>query len=123
MKTFSAFLLTFICLTCPAMDSQKAIQAIIGESAGENFKTKLAIAGALRNRNTLQGVRGALNRRMIQSQPQRIWKQANEAWAQSATNDLTHGGCFFESDNFPRPKWSLGMTQTAKVGKFTFWKK
>ena len=123
MKTISTFLLALICLTCPAMDSQKAIQAIIGEAAGEPFQTKLAIAGALRNRNTLQGVRGVLNQRMIQRQPRWVWKQANEAWTQSVTNDLTHGGCFFESDNFPRPKWSLGMTQTAKIGEFTFWRK
>jgi hypothetical protein len=105
------------------MDSSKAIQAIIGEAAGEPYQTKLAIAGALRNRGTLEGVRGVLNQRMIQAQPKWVWAQASQAWAQSATNDLSNGGTFFESRNFKRPLWSIGMKQTAVVGKFTFWKK
>src|ERR1700677_1257815 len=44
-----------------------AVRAIIGEAAGEPFVTKLAIAGALRNRGSLDCVRAGrgLNRRRM----------------------------------------------------------
>lgn len=110
-----------VCLPTPAqITDRQAVEAIIGESASEPFQSKLAIAGALRNRNSLAGVRGYRNQSMIQRQPARIWSDANRAWAQSKTNDLSHGACFWESSNFPTPPWSTHMTHTATVGKFNF---
>jgi hypothetical protein len=108
--------------TARGMDPEKAAQAIVGEAAGEDFKSKLAIAGALRNRGTLDGVRGAKNMRMIMAQPAWVLRDARAAWAQSATNDISRGGRFWESANFKRPAWSIGMTETAHVGKFIFYK-
>lgn len=108
---------------CMAIDSERAVQAIIGEAAGQSLSEKVAIASAIRNRGTLDGIRGLHNQGMIQSQPAWVWRDARTAWARSATNDVAHGGTFWESNNFNRPAWSVGMTQTAKVGCFTFWKK
>lgn len=108
--------------TASGMDSEKAARAIVGEAAGEDFQSKLAVAGAIRNRGTLDGVIGAKNMRMIMAQPAWVFNDARKAWAQSATNDISKGGCFWESTNFKRPSWSLGMMETAHVGKFIFYK-
>lgn len=116
-------LFLLLAMTCRgAITDRQAVESIIGESASEPFLTKLAIAGALRNRGMIAGVRGYHNQGMIQRQPKFVWNDANRAWRQSATNDLSKGGTFFESDNFTKPKWAYGMVQTAKVGKFTFFR-
>lgn len=118
----SALAIALICLTAGAQIDERAVQAIVGESAGQSYTEKLAIAGAIRNRGTLDGVRGRHNLGMILTQPAWVFRDARAAWAQSRTNDITRGGKFWESDNFPRPAWSLGMTETAHVGKFRFYR-
>lgn len=65
MKILATICLAAIYLNAPAMDSIVGTRAIIGEAAGEPFTTKLAIASALRNRDSLAGVRGFDNARMI----------------------------------------------------------
>jgi hypothetical protein len=97
-------------------------RAIIGEAAGEPFTTKLAIASALRNRDSLAGVRGFSNVRMIDAQPGRVWADARRAWGMSATNDIVNGATFFESSNFPTPYWARGIKPVATIGVFRFWK-
>jgi spore germination cell wall hydrolase CwlJ-like protein len=99
-----------------------AVRAIIGEAAGEPFETKLAIAGALRNRGSLAGVRGLRNSKMIDVQPAWVWADARRAWSESATNDLSQGGTYFESTNFTTPFWARGRSPVATVGMFRFWK-
>jgi hypothetical protein len=130
MKILAAICLAATCLTAPAqtvsqpsaLNPQLAIRAIIGEAAGEPFTTKLAIAGALRNRDSLAGVRGLRNARMIDAQPDWVWADARRAWSESATNDLTHGATHFDSVNFPTPYWAEGIKPVATVGVFRFWK-
>jgi len=131
MKKIATIFLAGICLAATAqplrtphsaLRTSEAVRAIIGEAAGEPFQTKLAIAGALRNRGTLDGVRGRRNARMIDAQPAWVWRDARRAWAESATNDISRGGTFFESINFPAPAWAAGMRVTATVGKFRFYK-
>jgi hypothetical protein len=99
-----------------------AVRAIIGEAAGEPFETKLAIAGALRNRDSLAGVRGLRNSKMIDAQPAWVWADARRAWSESATNDLSRGGTHFESVNFTTPFWARDRSPVARVGMFRFWK-
>jgi len=99
-----------------------AVRAIIGEAAGEPFETKLAIAGALRNRGSLAGVYGLRNFKMIDVQPAWVWADARRAWSESATNDLSRGGTYFESTNFTTPFWARGRLPVARVGMFQFWK-
>ena len=114
--------ISLICLRCAAIDDQRAVEAIIGEAAGQTITEKLAVAGAIRNRGTLDGVRGRHNMGMVSRQPAWVWTDARTAWAQSATNDLSNGATHWESDNFNRPAWSVGMTLTAHVGKFKFYR-
>jgi hypothetical protein len=122
MKIFVIISLAAISLTAAAMDSTVGTRAIIGEAAGEPFATKLAIASALRNRDSLEGVRGFSNARMIDAQPAHVWADAHRAWAMSATNDIVNGATFFESSNFPTPYWARGIKPVATVGVFRFWK-
>ena len=105
-----------------AISDTDAVRVIIGEAAGQTFQEKLAIVGALRNRAMLTGVRGFRNNRMINAQPVAIWCQARAAWAQSSTNDVTHGATHWESSNFKRPDWSQSMKITARVGVFVFYR-
>jgi len=122
MKMLVIISLAAISLTATAMDSIVGTRAIIGEAAGEPFATKLAIASALRNRDSLDGVRGFSNSRMIDAQPAHVWADAHRAWAMSATNDIVNGAMFFESSNFPTPYWARGIKPVATVGVFRFWK-
>jgi hypothetical protein len=122
MKILVIISLAAISLTATAMDSIVGTRAIIGEAAGEPFATKLAIASALRNRDSLDGVRGFSNSRMIDVQPAYVWADAHRAWAMSATNDIVNGATFFESSNFPTPYWAHGIKPVATVGVFRFWK-
>ena len=122
MKIIVIMCLATICLTATAMDSTVGTRAIIGEAAGEPFATKLAIASALRNRDSLDGVRGYSNARMIDAQPGYVWADAQRAWAMSATNNIVNGATFFESSNFRTPYWARGIKPVATVGVFRFWK-
>jgi spore germination cell wall hydrolase CwlJ-like protein len=122
LLTISLCLCALVVNSAQLPTSSLAVRAIIGEAAGEPFQTKLAIAGALRNRGTLEGVVGLRNARMINRQPAWVWRDARVAWAESATNDITHGAAFFESTNFPTPSWAVDMHITASVGKFRFYK-
>jgi hypothetical protein len=99
-----------------------AVRAIIGEAPSEPFETKLAIAGALRNRGSLVGVRGLRNSKMIDAQPAWVWADARRASSESATNDLSRGETHFESVNFTTPFWARGRLPVARVGMFRFWK-
>lgn len=68
----------------------RAVRAIIGEASGEGYTGMLAIAGAIRNRGTLQGVYG-VKAKHVDKQPQWVWGQARKAWKESASNDITSG--------------------------------
>ena len=115
--------LFFICaVRAGAMDTNKVVEDIIGEAAGRPFVEKVAVARAILNRGTLDGVRGFHNQGMIQRQPAWVWRDARLALAEARTNDAVFGATFWESTNFPRPSWSLGMTETARIGKFIFYK-
>jgi len=122
-KSIALFILTLaVSVHARQISDNLAVRAIIGESASEPFQTKLAIAGALRNRGTLDGVRGRLNARMIDVQSKKTWADARRAWRQSATNNIVNGATHFESTNFPVPCWATSLTPAARIGRFNFYK-
>ncbi|MGN6643385.1 MAG: hypothetical protein ACTHKU_10355, partial [Verrucomicrobiota bacterium] len=61
---------------------QSAIRAIVGEAANQGYRGMLAVAGAIRNRGTLQGVYG-LHNPIALKQPQWVWARARQAWSES----------------------------------------
>ena len=111
-----------IALNCgAAISDSDAVRAIVGEAAGESYKGKLAVAGALRNRGTLSGVYG-LNAKHVSSQPEMVWADARRAWSESLTNDISLGATHWESSDFKTPYWARRMKVTARIGKHTFYK-
>lgn len=107
----------------PYTDKQ-AILAIIGEAEGEGITGMTAVACAIRNRGTLQGVYGLHAPRIKQHQyTDSIYKIAVKAWEQSAYNDITHGATHWEGTKFKVPYWAKHMRVTATIGSQRFYKK
>ncbi len=107
----------------PPLNAEKAVRAIIGESANQGYRGLLATAGALRNRGTLQGVYG-LNAPHVDKEPARIWIMARRAWAESATNDISMGSTHWENVTaFGRPVWAAAMHKTVLVKDHQFYRK
>lgn len=114
---------TLTCTASPAFTEDNAVKAIVGEAANQGYIGMLAVAGAIRNRGTLQGIYGLEhNPKWMYDQPHWVWKRALRAWQASATNDITHGAQYWESTDFKRPKWSRDMTITAHYGKHIFYR-
>lgn len=74
-----------------SLSEEKAIRAIIGEAAGEEYQGMLALACGLRNRGTLKGVYG-LNAKHIDKEPGWVWDLAKKAWKESEYNRIHAGG-------------------------------
>lgn len=110
-------------LQTQAQPPSQEVQAIVGESCNQPYRTQLAVASALRNRETLKGVIGLKNQSMIQKQSLQTFQTAARAWSESATNNIVHGATHFESNNFPTPYWAKHMKLVATVGKFNFYKR
>ena len=80
----------------------------------------LAVAGAIRNRGSLKGVCG-VKAKHVDKQPAWVWRQAELAWAMSATNDITHGATHWENVKaFSIPYWAKDMRVTLVLGDHTF---
>lgn len=74
------------------IDSNRAVNAIIGEAEGEGYRGMLAIACAIRNRGNLKGVYGEKASRVLgKKYSQKTLELAQKAWAESATKDITNG--------------------------------
>jgi len=103
--------------------TDQAIQAIIGEAAGESFKGKIALAEALRNRASLSGVYGYQRKHFIQKQMPFVGEEARKAWQASKYTNLVKGADHWESIDFKTPDWAKDMKETARIGKHRFFKK
>lgn len=108
-------------LSAAQVSERDAVRAIIGEASGEGFNGMRAVASAIRNRGTLQGVYG-LNAKHVDRQPAWVWAQARKAWAESAAKDYANGADHWESTDFKRPAWSLRMRLVLVLGKHRFFK-
>lgn len=118
-----SILLISICVYSEPIKDSDAIKAIIGEAANQGYQGQLAVAGAIRNRATLQGVYG-LNSEMVKKQPQWVWNMAEKAWSESKTNDITMGATHWENiKSFGTPYWARKMKKTVLIKDHQFYKK
>lgn len=105
-----------------AIKDADAVRAIVGEAANQHYRGMLAVAGAIRNRGTLDGVYG-LKSKTPDKQPQWVWDLATKAWSESQTNDITKGATNWENVKaFGMPKWAKSMHETVTIGDHKFFK-
>ena len=116
MKTTLTMLLACASMAAGAqVDDRLAIRAIVGEAANCDHETKLAVACAIRNRGTLDGVLG-LTARHVDTEPAWVWRDAEAAWKRSATEDVTRGAAWFGTDADVATGVYTGLTETLIVG-------
>ena len=126
LKSLGLIGITFFITSAPAkaeITTDQAVQAIVGEAAGESFKGKLALAEALRNRGTLNGVFGYQRKNFIKKQMPYAGEESRKAWQASKYTNLVKGADHWESVDFKTPEWAKDMKETARIGKHRFFKK
>lgn len=103
----------------PFSDDQ-AVRAIVGEAENQGYLGMLAVAHAIRNRGTLQGVVGA--ERNLRFVPAWVWDKARQAWKSSATGpDITYGATHWENVRaFGMPSWADDTMKCTTVIKDHF---
>lgn len=100
---------------------EEAIQAIVGEAANQPYVGQVALAEAIRNRGTLQGVYGA--RRDTSREPEWVFERAEKAWNESKTTNLVKGATHWENvKQFGMPYWADTMQITKVYADHTFFK-
>ena len=106
---------------------ERAVDAIIGEAEGEGYRGMLAVACAIRNRGTLQGVYGEHSRRVKEHlYGARVFVNAVRAWEESSSSDrcgFIGGATHWEGIAFKTPYWARDMILTATIGNQRFYRK
>lgn len=75
----------------PKINTDDAIDAIVGEAANQSYDTMVCVAQGIRHRGTLHGVYG-LHAKHNASENADTYEMAEEAWEDSAvTKDQIHG--------------------------------
>lgn len=125
----AAILAMFICLwfmieICFAeINDTLAVRAIIGEGANQGFTGMWALASAIVNRGTLQGVYG-LNAKHIDKEPTWVWEQAQRAWQEAKSGNLLHKGDHWENIKaFGEPYWVKDMVCVYEYKDHRFYRK
>lgn len=110
------------------VNDTQATKAIIGEALSD-YDSMYAIACALRNRDTLQGVYG-LHSKQVKLATGEVYQRAGKAWANSEDGiDVVQGATHWLSDyDLKHCKKSLtafrfAMTETAYIGQTHFYRK
>lgn len=105
-----------------AVSERDAVRAIVGEASNQGERGMLAVACAIRNRGTLQGVLG-LKAKHVDRQPAWVWERARKAWRESATRDVTGRATHWDNIRaFGKPYWAVSMTKTVTIGDHTFYR-
>lgn len=127
------FIFSGIARAAVPIDGDKAVRAIVGEAEGEPYAGKLAVAHALRNRAKIAyyGRRGVFVgvyglQREIKA-PERVWREAREAWEASAwVDDSTSGASVWGTDSdvrkFEKQKWFKNCRFMKRIGAHNFFK-
>jgi len=112
----------------PALNTQNAVNAIIGEAEAEPMAGKIAIAEVIRRRGSLRGIYG-INSPRVRLASRTVRKDCELAWAKKGTN-LTRGATVWgnaddvrkwktRAKKYPR-HWFNRMHQTAQIGRHFF---
>lgn len=102
-----------------------AIRAIVGEAENQQYKGMLAVAEAIRNRGSLNGVYGFKRdlSRIPKKTKQKLFLMAARAWTESVNSNLVRGANHWENiKKFGTPKWASKMKVTAVIKDHTFFK-
>lgn len=110
-----------------AYTQEEEIKAIIGEAEGEPQTGRVAVACAINNRRSLQGVYGLhayrvthkLYTNMVYNDVIRDIKIAED---KNYCDDLIHGAQYWEGTNFKTPYWARKMKLTAIIGHQRFYR-
>lgn len=106
----------------------RAVNAIIGEAEGEGATGMEAVACAIRNRGTLNGVYGEHAPRVTKKMynEKTYWK-ARSAWVVSENkarcDALIDGADHWEGTKFQTPYWAEDMIVTATIGNQRFYRR
>ena len=128
------FLIIFLLLastasaSIPELNSENAVNAIIGEAEAEPMAGKIAVAEVIRRRGSLRGIYGIHSPRVRMASPA-VRKDCELAWAKKGTN-LTRGATVWgnaddvrkwktRAKKYPR-HWFNRMHQTAQIGRHFF---
>jgi len=104
------------------INDKVAIKAIVGEASNQGYQGMLAVAVAIRNRGTLQGVYG-LKAKHIDKEPKWVWLMAEKAWEESKYNRI-HSGTHWENIKaFGKPYWLKNMILVYQYKDHNFYKK
>ena len=118
---FLIAILILLPLSAFAIDDNQAVRAIVGECSNQGERGMLAVACAIRNRDSLDGVMG-LKAHHIKTEPRWVWQRARRAWADSLKGDITGGAVSWENERvFGKPYWARYMRRTVQIGDHTFY--
>lgn len=118
---FLVAILILLPLSVSAIDDKLAVRAIVGESSNQGTNGMLAVACAIRNRGTLDGVMG-LKAAHVRHEPKWVWARARRAWAESLKRDITGGATCWENERvFGKPYWARYMRRTVQIGDHVFY--
>lgn len=107
------------------ISDKDAVIAIIGEAENQGYQGMLAVAGAIRNRETLKGVYGLKSKRAkaVFESNGYIRRLAIRAWNESLFNDITHGATHWENIKaFGKPAWACEMVKTFEYKDHVFYR-
>jgi hypothetical protein len=101
---------------------QLAVKAIVGEGANQSDAVLLAIASAIHNRGTLQGVYG-VDSPVTRNASPAVWARAKHAWQLAKFGVDTAAGCKFFGNPADAPYFlhTLHFKPVKTVGQITFY--
>lgn len=125
-RTVIGLILVIILGVYPAysqsIPSVLAVRGIVGEAGNQGYIGMLAVACAIRNRGTLEGVYG-VNGKQVNKEPKWVWNLASKAWKDSERRDITNGAQYWENVNrFGIPYWARKMIVVFKYRDHVFFK-
>lgn len=106
------------------ISTYRAVNAIIGEAENQGYTGMLAVACAIRNRGTLNGVYGEHAPRVINRKfSEKTTNMAIKAWAESQLHDITNGATNWENIKaFGCPSWVKACVEVFRYKDHVFYK-